>query len=69
MLVFVKGQGMIFVAHVIKQSTGREIIFFFSESHLAPKFFKVVAFATSCLSLKAHFQRQTRPFLRCQRSR
>ena len=45
MLVFVKGQGMIFVAHVIKQSTGHEINFF-SESHLAPKFFKVVAFAT-----------------------
>ena len=29
MLVFVKGQRMIFVAHVIKKSTGREINFFF----------------------------------------
>ena len=29
MLVFVNGQGMIFVAHAIKQSTGCEINFFF----------------------------------------
>ena len=29
MLVFVKGQGMIFVAQAIKQSTGREINFFY----------------------------------------
>ena len=65
MLVFVKGQGMIFVAHVIKQSTGREIIFF-SESHLAPKFFKVIA---NSKKVGRHFQRQTRPFLRCQRPR
>ena len=66
MLVFVKGQGMIFVAHVIKQSTGHEINFFFSESHLAPKFFKVIA---NSKKFSRHFQRQTRPFLRCQRSR
>ena len=59
MLVFVKGQGMIFVAHAIKQSTGCQINFFFSESHLAPKFFKVVA---NSKKVGRHFQRQTRPF-------
>ena len=44
---------------------GREINFF-SDSHLAPKFFKVVA---NSKKVGRHFQRQTKPFLRCQRSR
>ena len=39
--------------------TGCEINFFFSESHLAPKFFKVVA---NSKKVGRHFQRQTRPF-------
>ena len=38
----------------------------FSKGHLAPKFFKVVAHSKK---VGRHFQRQTRPFLRCQRSR
>ena len=32
-----------FPFHNLKVNTGREINFFFSDSHLAPKFFKVVA--------------------------
>ena len=33
--------------------------FFFSDSHLAPKFFKVVA---NSKKVGRHFQRQTKPF-------
>ena len=39
---------------------------FFSDSHLAPKFFKVVA---NSKKVGRHFQRQTKSSLRCQRSR
>ena len=35
--------------------------FFFSESHLAPKFFKVVA---NSKKVGCHFQRQTKPFVK-----
>ena len=45
--------------------TGREINFF-SDSHLAPKIFKVVA---NSKKVGRHFQRQTKSSLRCQRSR
>ena len=41
------------------QFAGREINFFFSGSHLAPKFFKVVA---NSKKVGGHFQRQTKPF-------
>ena len=41
-------------------------LIFFSDSHLAPKFFKVVA---NSKKVGRHLQRQTKPFLRCQRSR
>ena len=40
------------------QPSGREINFFFSDSHLAPKFFKVVA---KWKKVGRHFQRQTKP--------
>ena len=49
----------------VKVTTGREINFF-SDSHLAPKFFKVVA---NSKKVGRHFQRQTNLSLRCQRSR
>ena len=39
--------------------TGREINFFFSDSHLAPKFIKVVA---NSKKVGRHFERQTKPF-------
>ena len=39
--------------------TGSKINFFFSDSHLAPKFFKVVA---NSKKVGGHFQRQTKPF-------
>ena len=40
---------------------GREInFFFFPDSHLAPKFFKVVA---NSKKVVRHFQRQTKPFI------
>ena len=42
----------------VKVTTGREINFF-SDSHLAPKFFKVVA---NSKKVGHHFQRQTNPF-------
>ena len=38
---------------------GVKLIFFFSDSHLAPKFFKVVA---NSKEVGRHFQRQTNPF-------
>ena len=43
MLVFVKGQGMIFVAHAIKQSTGCEINFFLKATRLlnSPKWWPI----------------------------
>ena len=44
----------------VVHKTGREIDFFFSDSHLAPKFFKVVA---NSKKVGRHFQRQTKPFL------
>ena len=45
---------------------GHEINFF-SESHLAPKFIKVVI---NSKKVGRHFERQTKPFfLRCHRSR
>ena len=43
---------------IVAHGTGREINFFFSESHLAPKFFKVVA---NSRKVGRHFQRQTKP--------
>ena len=42
-----------------KGGAGREIDFFFSDSHLAPKLFKVVA---NSKKVGSHFQRQTNPF-------
>ena len=42
----------------VKVTTGCEINFF-SNSHLAPKFFKVVA---NSKKVGHHFQRQTKPF-------
>ena len=45
--------------------TGHEINFFFSNSHLAPKF-KVEA---NSKKVGHHLQRQTKPFLCCQHSR
>ena len=39
---------------------------FFSDSHLAPKLFKVVA---NSKKVGCHFQRQTNPFLCCHHSR
>ena len=36
-----------------------KLIFFFSDSHLAPKLFKVVA---NSKKVGCHFQRQTNPF-------
>ena len=42
----------------VKVTTGCEINFF-SNSHLAPKFFKVVA---NSKKVGRHFQRQTKPF-------
>ena len=41
-------------------------LIFFSDSHLAPKFFKVVA---NSKEVGRHFQRQTNLFLRYHRSR
>ena len=46
---------MMLTVHV---PAGREINFF-SDSHLAPKFFKVVA---NSKKVGRHFQRQTKPF-------
>ena len=37
---------------------GVKLIFFFSDSHLAPRFFKVVA---NSRKVGRHFQRQTKP--------
>ena len=52
------------VCHIVLQ--GVKLIFF-SDSHLAPKFFKVVA---NSKEVGYHFQRQTNPFyLRCHHSR
>ena len=42
---------------IVAQGTGREINFF-SDSHLAPKFFKVVA---NSRKVGSHFQKQTKP--------
>ena len=42
----------------LTEGSGREI-FFFSDSHSAPKFFKVVA---NSKKVGRHFQRQTKPF-------
>ena len=41
-------------------------LIFFSDSHLVPKFFKVVA---NSKKVGHHFQRQTKPFFSCQRFR
>ena len=51
----------------VVHNTGREIdFFFFSDSHLAPKFFKVVA---NSKKLVAIFKDKQNLSLRCQRSR
>ena len=49
-------------------TAGCEINFFFCDSHLAPKIFKVVA---NLKKVGRHFQRQTKPFffIHCHRSR
>ena len=52
--------------HVSLHTQGVKLIFF-SDSHLAPKFIKVVA---NSKKVGRHFERQTKPFfLRCHRSR
>ena len=51
---------------IIPRSSQGMKIFFFSDSHLAPKFFKVVA---NSKKVGRHFQRQKTFFLRCHRSR
>ena len=48
----------IFFSGLDDSDTGCEINFF-SDSHLAPKFFKVVA---NSKKVGRHFQRQTKPF-------
>ena len=45
--------------HYLFAESGCEINFFFSDSHLAPKFFKVVA---NSKKVGHHFQRQTKSF-------
>ena len=53
------------IQHVVRKPQGKlrglsgHEINFFSDSHLAPKFFKVVA---NSEKVGRHFQRQTKPF-------
>ena len=52
-----------FAVSISGVTSGREINFFFSDSHLAPKFFKVVQFKKSWLP----FSKTNKPFFFCSR--